>query len=416
MKIKLIKSTNEIDNDFVGLKVKGNDISFYYPEFYLFDETEIDTKEIKKYRNNILSILISIIYSKKNNDEFNEIYIESVNITDDSLKSYIWIIKDYLNNGFYKSFDKVNKVNLNGKINWKKTLNSNPIITKSNKVVYDKIIVNSNISIDSILVDIHKYVLKKSLDVLGWLFDLDSSFIHIKDINNELNNKYINILSKELLNTFNDSKKIRLNNFLTVLKGLDSSPLNHDYVYGTNTYYYVFEKMIDSIFSNISSIKEFYPSGSYVLKPSNVEIKSSNLRPDTIFFKDKNIYIIDSKYYRYDITKNTSDLPSTSSIIKQLGYASFIKENKEEYKDYNIYNVFLLPSCNKKVSSNSNDILKCIGYSKSNIISESKINEETYYKIHTILIDLKYVVNAFNKSINIKSNLRDELINLIKVS
>ncbi len=409
MKINLIKSTNEIDNDFVGLKVKGNDISFFYPEFYSFNDLDyIDTKDIKEYRDDILSILNSIILTKKNDDEFNEIYIESKNITDESLKTYIWIIKDYLNNGFYKSFDKSNKINEKGKINWKKTLDRNPIITKSNKVIYDKLIVNKNISIDSILVEIHKYVLKKSLDVLGWLFNLDSSFIHVKNINEELKDKYINVLSIELLNTFNDSKRIRLNNFLTVLKGLDSSLINNDYIYGTNTYYYVFEKMINSMFSNISSIKDFYPSGSYLLKLENKEFKSSNLRPDTIFIKDKCIYIIDSKYYRYDITKTINDLPSTSSIIKQLGYSSFIKENKKEYKDYNIFNIFLLPS-----KSLNKEILKYVGFAKSNIISESKINDETFYKIHTILIDLKYVVKIFNKSISNKINVRDELINLI---
>lgn len=46
-----------------------------------------------------------------------------------ALMSYLWIINDYLTNGIYVNREKTLKINQKGKINWKRTLNRQPIIS-----------------------------------------------------------------------------------------------------------------------------------------------------------------------------------------------------------------------------------------------------------------------------------------------
>lgn len=382
------KVTNKIDDSFVGIKIRNSQIDFYYPETYKFDETSIE-----KSRNDVLAILQTISIAKTHSDS--KIKIESSFSNNEAipLLSYLWIIRDYLINGFYINREKVLKKNQRGKIDWKRTLNGQPIISNGN-VVYSDIVVSVKNNLDNIIVEIHKYCVKKSIDILGWLFGIKSSnFIETKPFYNELKNVYIDTLIKELSQTFDDDKKEKLKHMLSIIEGLSDDQKSNELVYGVDSYAYIFERMINSIFGNREASK-FNPSADWYLKSKEYEpFSSSDLRPDTILISDNIAYVLDSKFYRFGYTADKKDLPETTSIQKQITYGDYIKNNKMGDEIQKIRNAFILPYNKYENKLGLNGTLEYIGFSRANY----RKGKEDHEIIHAFLIDLKYVIETWNK-------------------
>ena len=116
---------------------------------------------------------------------------------------------------------------------------------------------------------------------------------------------YLSTINTELSHTYDDTKKTRLQHMKNVITGLDEEVVQtREIVYGVDSYDYVYERMVDSMFSNITNIKDFYPTAEWDLIVEENPKESSKLRPDTVLEqrKDngrKNLYILDAKYYRY---------------------------------------------------------------------------------------------------------------------
>lgn len=394
------KVTNKVDDSFIGIKIKNNRIDIYYPETYNFDESSVENS-----RNDIIAILQTISIAKTHSNS--RIKVESSFSNNEAipLLSYLWIIRDYLMNGFYINREKVLKKNQRGKVDWKRTLNEQPIISKGN-VVYCDLIVSVRNELDNIIVEIHKYCVKKSIDLLGWLFGIkNSKFIETKPFYKELKNVYIDTLRKELSQTFDDEKKERLKHMLSIIEGLNDDQNGNELIYGVDSYAYIFEKMINSIFGN-REVSKFNPRANWYLKLKDYSpFASSDLRPDTILIQDNIAYVLDSKFYRFGYTGDNRDLPETTSIQKQITYGDFIKNNKMGDEIQKIRNAFILPYNKYNNKLGFNGTLEYIGYSKT----DYRKGAEEHENIHAFLIDLKYVVETWNKR-----NHGDDVANLVK--
>lgn len=146
----------------------------------------------------------------------------------------------------------------------------------------------------------------------------------------------------------------------------------------------------------------------YLAKDSFKKNPSSKLRPDTILINNEmNIaYIFDSKYYRFGITNETTDLPETTSIQKQITYGDYLKKNSN-IKVKDIRNAFILPYNMYSNKFNTNDLIHYIGFS----MAEWKENTENKYEsIYAFLIDMKHVIQFWNKH-----NHEDDIDTLIKL-
>lgn len=375
------------DNDsFVGIKVIGNDIHLYVPEAYRFD---VDSKTI---RYDIVSLLKTLSLADAKSKSEAEMFSKRENDTTFALYSYLWIIDDFLKNGFFVNREKVYKKNQNGRVDWKRTFKTNPIISEEN-IVYRDIIVSIRNNRDDLLSMIYRFCLKKSIDYIGWLFNMNSKFIQQIPFNEETKKRFVHEINNELNLTFDDIKQLRLSHMKSILLGLDSSLEDKAFVYGVDKYHTIFEKMVDSIFGNIKTKSGFEPIGKWQLvKDGYVEKDSSKLRPDTIIIKKDTAYILDAKYYRFGTTGEYGDLPETTSIQKQITYGDFVKQNFSDIK--NVYNAFLLPFDKEAERFKSKDNLKYIGFAKSTW----KDGTNDHDVIQTFLIDLKHVIQTWNKN------------------
>ena len=386
----LHKVTGCVDDSFIGMKIKNNIIDFYYPEAYDLS----DVKNIKEFRQDILSILNTISIAKTLSDDKAKIESSLSNKEDFALQSYLWIIKDFLTNGIYVNREKVLRRNQRGRINWKRTLQNQPMISKGNVVYTDVVVEVPNIT-DNIIVEIHKQCVKKSIEYIGWLFGLSTNVVEVADMNTYKKKLYLSVLNKELLNTYDDYKKLRFSHMLKVINGVDGENNNNEFIYGVDTYYYVFERMVDSIFGNVKDISQFNPKSNWYLKKDNFnKSPSSELRPDTILIDNSTdtAYILDSKYYRFGTTGVNSDLPESTSIQKQITYGEYIKQNHLNCNVKNIRSAFLLPYNKNKNKFDAHNNLEYIGFSQA----EWKDNKEAHQTIYAFLIDLKHTVKTWN--------------------
>ena len=402
--IRLHLVTNENNNSFVGIKIKEDKIDLYYPETY--DISSLDN--ISEFRQDVLDLLKTINLAKTKSNLKNNTNSNISNNETFTLISYLWLINDYLVNGLYVNREKVYKENQRGKINWRRTLSGEPIISNGN-IIYNNIVVETINKEDNIMVDIYKLCVRRSLEIIGWLYNLSPKIIETKPFNKALKKLYIYTLKGELDKTFEDYKKMRLTHMLKVLTGIDENTYEKEWVYGVDSYYYIFEQMIDHIFSTEKDISKFNPSASWNLVKNNKSIESSKLRPDTIMIdRDNNIaYILDSKYYRFGSTAKEEDLPETTSIQKQITYGDFIeKNNLQDIKE--IRNAFILPYNKNKNDLNCSNILEYIGYAETSWRNQNKTHEVIY----SFLIDLKYVIKTWNK--NIHQEDTNKLMNMIE--
>ena len=421
-RVFLVRSTNEDNNAFVGVRIKSDRIDFHYPESYdiagIGDNYMIS--DIKVFRRDMIDILHTISLSKTHSLSTQKTENGVSSTKSFAFMSYLWMIKDYFANGFYRNTEKKFKKNTSGKVNWKKTLATQPIISNGN-IIYSNLIVETKNNTDNIITDAHRFCVYDAVLKAGWLFGISEKAFYVPPPTKNLLKKYINTIKQEIKSTFDDTKKARLNHMLKVLSGVDDSKQLAEIVYGVDKYHYIYERMVDAVFGNIIDIKKYNPNASWKIMRGVSEIKeveASSLRPDTIridpypktYLYDnatKTAYVLDAKFYRYGTTGLVNDLPETTSIQKQITYATHIKTNikKEEEKLEKIHNAFVLPYNKNKNEFGFNDNLEYIGYSKANWIEPAKNNEGV---VHAFLVDMKHLVSSWSRG-----NSKDDIDKLI---
>lgn len=381
-------------NDFIGISIIDNQITLKTP---LCFRIENDDKLLKK---NIILFLKSLSIAtkkfehiKQNDNLIGEIW---------PIDSYLWLIKDFVDNGFYYKREKTYSTN-GGKIEWRKTLKKTPIYSNGN-IIYKDIITSRMTPTNDEISEIYKFCLSKSIDRIGWLF---SYTFNIQIQQYKSIKEMIILVRKELSNTFDDIKRQRFEHMLATLSNINSTGISSkNSTYGIKNYYYVFEKMVNSFFNGIDEkeLSKYNPAGTWHL--INCEKQSSSeLRPDTIVHKTRNgkqyTYILDAKMYKYGglehLDKKIDGLPNTSSIQKQITYGDEVKKI-EKY----VRNAFILPY-NKELDrfKYGNDAimldkqrnLAYIGFATSSW----RKNDDDHAYVFSFLIDFNYLLNNYQK-------------------
>ncbi len=382
---KIIPKLEKVRTDsFVGLRVENNNLIFSYPITYRLNKD--NEKELYSQIKKLLRTISLTTQSK----EFNSLYKDKDELALKSevpLLAYLYIISDYIINGKYRNLEKIIKKENKGKINWKKTLKQVPYISNGS-FIYPNFYTEHNSQYDSVIVDIYKHCLKIAINTLGWLFSIEEDE-YIKNTIYEYDKDFfLQVIRKELSQTYNDKKRHRLITMKEIILGINLDS-NKDYkVFGIDKYWPVFEYMLREMFENIKKedYKELYPNTEWYIneKPTNDQ---KSLRPDIIYEnKGKYYIVIDAKYYPYGHTLNPSDLPGSADIFKQFVYSdniNLVTQGKP------VYNCFIMPFNKEQKEHNIDTNYKCIGYATSS-------NKEDEI-ILGILIDLTYLIENYSK-------------------
>ena len=114
---------------------------------------------------------------------------------------------------------------------------------------------------NDMIAQIYKLCLKQSINRIGWLYNYNL-YVDVQQLVSVT--EMISIVCKELLNTFDDIKRIRFNHMLKILKNVDGdNVISSSSTYGIENYYYVFETMVDMLFDGIKDDKKKYNPNGY---------------------------------------------------------------------------------------------------------------------------------------------------------
>lgn len=390
---KAIPKLEKVERDsFIGLRVENNNLVFSYPVTYRLNQD--NEKELFSQIKKILATISLTSQSEQYNTLY-ENYSELQPKSEVPLLAYLYIIEDYITNGKYRNFEKIIKKENKGKINWKKTLKQIPYFSNGYPI-YSTFYTEHESQYDDVIVDIYKHSLKIAINTFGWLFNLEEDeYIKstIYEYKEETKDFFLQIIQKELSQTYNDKKRHRLITMREIISGLNINLSDTFKVYGVDQYWPVFEYMLRNMFENIDKerYKDLYPNTKWML--GELETKPQRaLRPDIIYEKENEYYIvIDAKYYPYGHTLDPNDLPGSADIFKQFVYSDNIKMMTNSK---NAYNAFIMPFNNQQVKHKIPSNYKKIGYATSS----NKKGEI----IVGILIDLTYLIDNYSKKFNKK--------------
>lgn len=390
---------------FVGIKYENESLRINFPLGYKRASTE---EELKKDVLNLIGVLSSL-------SDTNESFIQNQKIAHKEnvvfpIHAYLYLIKDFLTNGYYFEKEVVYTKSTNGKANWAKTARQVKPLLQDGSIFYTEFITRKvKHNENELISQIHQYCVWESFSKIGWLF---ASFVPVKPCIKFNKSLFLSIIKTKLSQTFNEKTMLLFNYMIDVIEFLDKSSESKNFTYGTNEFEYIWESMVDSAFGEKDKTK-YYPHCYWEIdgkeySSDQLEFKQSALRPDTIMITDKGTenqktFVLDSKYYRYGESKQLNHLPMSGSIIKQIAYAEYI-ENKEnsgelKHKSKAIYNAFIMPYESRKADEN----MKFVGSART----DYKTGDKSYYKIKAILVDTKWLMENHNRNDKMIAELAD---------
>ena len=132
-------NTNYETDTFVGLKFDNGDFELHFPLGFNFsaDEDEL--------RKEILLLLGVLAHHNKRKDAEEGKIDNAVASTSAPLASYIYLIKDFVQRGYYKECIVEYTSSKRGKINWNRTIKHKKPIVSDGDIIYLDFITKKNV-------------------------------------------------------------------------------------------------------------------------------------------------------------------------------------------------------------------------------------------------------------------------------
>ena len=385
-------ATGQDGNRFVGIKADTENVAIYFPIGWNLPDDETALRQDIKMLFNILCSFM------KNDDTISARDIGASQNVEFPIHAYLKIIERFLNDGkYYVEFDSKYKVGANGQISWARTLRTQKGFIKDGNLVFINTVARHlNPDSNRQITQIHKFCVYEAFDKLGWLYivnkpELPGTHPSIKES--------IQILNKKLSDSHKDSEQELFFAMLNMLKYLNEQDSSQNYLFGTNYFERIWEKMIDKAFG-IENKSKFFPKTHWLLDRDK-NVKRGSLFPDSIMICNGKVYVLDAKYYKYGQTGRFDDLPSSADINKQITYGEYIAQHLQ-ISNERLFNAFLLP-----YNMDDNKFgFKSAFENFGEAIGDWKSNANNYERIQGIVIDTKFLMyNYLTISEDHKHNL-----------
>ena len=430
-------SDEKKDKSFVGIKIEDNRPKIYFPMGYRASKPSEDVCKRDFYQ------LIAVLNDKSLQSYFSEEDLKKSQL-DFPFYAYLSILQYYLDFGYFVESDTIYKKGFSGKISWPRTIKRiKPQVVKNeedhDQVVYLNLITRkTSYREDNLITLVHKFCVKESAQLIGPLYGVSEKEVEEPELlfDYEL---FAEVIQDKIAATFNDKHLELFHAMLKMVRylgnkenrGEDGS--ENEPLFGVNTFAPVWEAMVDKIFGKLPqgvAKDKFNPHLRWndgcrdeKLDESEEEIvlndpKRSTLRPDTIMVMGESVYILDSKYYKYGLTRFNSHLPGAESVCKQMAYAEYVETHWNEILGLDssnathsqndalpkpIYNAFIMPCCAENVKEKFPNAV----FSESGLFSMCRVGyiygdwknvkdeNRPYHKIHCILLDMKSVMRNY---------------------
>lgn len=368
---------------FVGIKCENGQFEIDFPLGYHLSQDE------RGLRKDILQLLsvIELTVDKRESRLLNS--LDEKNIMGFPFQSYLYIIADFYNRGYYKEREIHFRTETKGKIDWNRTIKRQKPYIQDNNAFYLQFTTRKNpLNENELITLIHEYCVYESLLKLGWLFTAALPNKPRIKFNHKM---FRNIVREKISHTFNDKNKTLFLNMLAVIDQMQDPDVPLNFEYGVDPFDHVWEVLIDEVFG-IEGKEEYYPKTTWEL--GNADYDNADLRPDSILVWNGNVYVLDAKNYKYGYTRLASDLPKSTDINKQITYGEYVAENEyfktKHGEAFETYNAFLMPYDGLDWNE-AGERIRWIGEA----IGNWKSNNKKYERVQGILVDVKSLMTAY---------------------
>ena len=359
---------------YVGIITCGSRVIKVYPK-YLLSKKEEPLGEMKQ----VIKVLER--YSRSEEQIINVFNGNGENRSFNILAVILFLLNDYYEYGIYTNSEDIVEINGEGEILWGKTIDESFALIEDNRPYYMELYTGRVIDDDMdyfkrlhecILTECSHQLYEAQLDSL---FDIDLLELSDKTLQDFGDKDYIlERIYKELNIQFNTRRQILLKTLYAYVSQDRRMLEENDGIsmYGTTTYYAVWEKICAEVFDNklntilgqlkisVPLAEQYKPMQRKTLleiieKPiwkgiDTTEIASSTLIPDLISIPKcdgvDSFIIFDAKYYNIQLEKgkllrgNPSVGDVTKQYLYQLAYREFIRVHNITV----VKNCFIMPT------------------------------------------------------------------------
>ena len=426
-------------DEFVGIRCDGKQedgLSILFPLGYFASDAamrNLSEEELRECVVNLFDVLSDSQLTGLQNSSIETLDAVEPEKSSFPMQAYLFILRDYMDCGYFCEREVEYQQGANGKINWGRTIKqTQPVLCDGNVVYLNPIARKTNSNEDGLITLVHKFCVHEAASKIGFIFGVEVDNENPLDFDAEM---FRSALLQMLSRTFNDHDSMLFRNMLSMVeyleKGLteDFSTLK-DFYFGVNKFDGVWEKMVDDIFGTVVDKTEYDPHLKFVA--SNVagnaadkaecvgqtlesdgdtgESLRSTLRPDTIMALDGSVFILDSKYYKFGIKNSTQFLPGAESVCKQMAYAEYV-ENHMGIAPENIFNAFIMPYHAENASLPFGMKNRGFIYGDwKNVDGAQADGNRPYHKIACICLDMKSVMRNYSPN----SDAQKQLAKLVK--
>lgn len=263
-----------------------------------------------------------------------------------------WLIRDYLSAGIYRRFHDREEISGPGQISWRRTIERMPPVMSDGRPVYvDTITRSAARDRDYFVSRLHRQIVESSARLFGHLLgyaplNLDHEpFEPFRDMPAaSLCNARIR---QEMREAYSDRAIQLLPMLLAWLTAIDRAESADLALYGTNSFYDVWEKACAVALGN-----EREQWQSYIPRPKwqsahGWEQVADTFEPDIVTrIQDgagEHLLIADAKYYRLSMPPHLRGQPGVNDVAKQLWYQRCLADAARDQGLDRTYNIFVVP-------------------------------------------------------------------------
>lgn len=382
------------DDRFVGIKISGGEVTFTFPKFLTVPKGS-EKKAAKE-------LLQALSFAKRSFPQEKAYADSNMSLEgSDAFMAMLFLLEDYRLRGRYVNRERISIKGGKGKIDWKKTEKQTSLYLTGPNLIYPCLYRKVEEQKDALLVDIYRLTVGKSIDILGWLFNVrkDDYLALAPNFDRASYPRLCQEIEKVRLSSFDDLKRRRLSSMEAVLRSLMGTDLQDGWSYGSENMEDVFEVLIRYVLTG-SPLFDGHYDPEYNFTSFAGEKKKIRLRPDAVVEEDRDFYIFDAKYYQYGSNFDPSLLPASDSVLKQFAYAKHIRGT---FKPENCFNAFVLPASFDKFDTIKPPRMKGNSVAYAGKITSS-IDKE---KISVLLIDLTSLIHEWDSN---ATKLREDLL------
>ena len=366
--ISLCKNNKDIYYfQYVGILKLGDSYLFVYPK-YLNESTYINDSQLGYP---LIKLILQVI------EKYN--YKEQKQVSDDSEKSdfinmlsiAIQLLKDYMQNGLYKSEQSIIEVNGDGQILWNQTVSmSDAYIIEDTPIYFDWFTLNQENNINNFFYRLHRIVLTlicMEFQEIFSILNVTSVFFTEESLSTLGDLDYIiNRINQEISVQFRSDRQNILKLLKDYLLESKSNNLSDEISFiGTNSFNLVWQDVCAVIKNNSldkklselgytykhmvekrTYLKNIIDKPKWRQKGSDQYDTTNTLMPDIVTFENDNLVIYDAKYYNtsFDENGNISNVPGIESLTKQILYELAFRDFATENHLIIAKNSFLMPT------------------------------------------------------------------------